>query len=201
MYAVVWCCRLMMSWQWNIYRVPGLYEGNPVVKGGFVSQRASYVDLKCFHCLKNGSTVTILSDVSVILRKTDITLQLIYIVCSAREVGNPLVSLLYPHRFNEVERGVYWFHLVRLSVCGQNRVRSVSSTILVGSISYLHMLISNSRRCVAFNACFKIQQFAILANSSNLELWLCLILTWDPIWLNSVGNHEAAGGILRTRAF
>ena len=29
---------------------------------------------------------------------------------------------------------------VRLSVCGQNRVRSVSSTILIGSISYLHIL-------------------------------------------------------------
>ena len=26
-------------------------------------------------------------------------------------------------------------------------------------------------------------------------------LTWDPIWLNSVGNHEAAAGILRTQAF
>ena len=49
--------------------------------------------------------------------------------------------------------GVYWYHLVRLSVCGQNHVRSVSSTILIGSISYL---------------------------------------TWDPIWLNGMGNHEAA---------
>ena len=29
---------------------------------------------------------------------------------------------------------------VRLSVCGQNRVCSVFSTILVGSISYLHIL-------------------------------------------------------------
>ena len=45
---------------------------------------------------------------------------------------------------------------VRLSVCGQNRVRSVSSTILVGSISYLHILSSNLRRCVACNVCFKI---------------------------------------------
>ena len=36
----------------------------------------------------------------------------------------------YTPRFNKFERGVYWFHLVRLSVCGQNRVRSVSSTIL-----------------------------------------------------------------------
>ena len=43
----------------------------------------------------------------------------------------------YTPRFNEVERGVYWYHLVRLSVCGQNRVRSVSSTILIGSILYL----------------------------------------------------------------
>ena len=42
---------------------------------------------------------------------------------------------------------------VRLSVCGQNRVRSVSSTMLVGSISYLHILSSNFRRCVACNAC------------------------------------------------
>ena len=58
--------------------------------------------------------------------------------------------------FNKVERGVYLFHLVRLSVCGQNRVHSVSSTILIKSISYLHILSSNFRRCVACNACFKI---------------------------------------------
>ena len=48
---------------------------------------------------------------------------------------------------------------LRLSVCGQNRVRSVSSTILIGSISYLHILLSNLRRCVACNARFKIQKF------------------------------------------
>ena len=51
----------------------------------------------------------------------------------------------YTPRFNEVEMGVYWFYLVRLSrlsVCGQNHVYSVSSTILIGSISYLHILSS-----------------------------------------------------------
>ena len=53
---------------------------------------------------------------------------------------------------------------VRLSVCGHNRVRSVSSTILIGSISYLHILSSNFRRCVACNARFKIQKFEILVN-------------------------------------
>ena len=45
---------------------------------------------------------------------------------------------------------------VRLSVCGQNRVPSVSSRILMGSISYLHILSSNFRRCVACNARFTI---------------------------------------------
>ena len=78
-----------------------------------------------------------------------------------------LWSLLYP-RFNEVERGVYWFHLVRLSVCGQNRVCSVFSTILVGSISYLHTSSCNLRKCVMCNVCFKILKIEILANSLNL---------------------------------
>ena len=85
-------------------------------------------------------------------------------------------SCNYTPRFNEVDRGVYWYHLVRLSVrpsvrlsvCGQNRVRSVSSTILIGSISYLHILWSNLRKCVACNARFKIQKFEILANFLNL---------------------------------
>ena len=42
--------------------------------------------------------------------------------------------------YKSVPLKIYWFHLVRLSVCGQNRVHSVSSTILIGSISYLHIL-------------------------------------------------------------
>ena len=27
----------------------------------------------------------------------------------------------------------------------------------------------------------------------NFSLWLCLVLTWVPIWINSMGNHGAAG--------
>ena len=38
---------------------------------------------------------------------------------------------------------------VCLSVCGQNRVRSVFSTILARPISYFHILSTNFRRCVA----------------------------------------------------
>ena len=29
---------------------------------------------------------------------------------------------------------------------------------------------------------------------SNLHVGPVNILTWDPIWLNGMGNHEAAGG-------
>ena len=105
---------------------------------------------------------------------------------------------LYP-RFNDVETGVYSFHLVRLSDCGKKRVRSVSSTILVGFITYLHILSNNFRRCAACMVCIKIHNIEILANSLNLQLWHGLLLTWDPIWLHSIGNHGAAGYILRTQ--
>ena len=107
---------------------------------------------------------------------------------SQPRVGLMNLSLLYP-RLNEVERRVYWFHLVRpsvcpsvrLSVCGQNRVRTVSSIIiLIGSISYLRILSSNFRRCVTCKVYF-------------LFFFNCLLLTWDPMWPNSMGNHEAAG--------
>ena len=99
-----------------------------------------------------------------------------------------LVSIYTP-RFNKVERGVYWYHLVRLSVClsvrlsvcGQNCVRSVSSTILIGSISYLHILSSNFRRCVVCNAHFKIQttlegmlRVKFVSRLKNLIFWQIL---------------------------
>ena len=57
---------------------------------------------------------------------------------------------------------------VRLSVCGQNGVRSVSYTILTGSISYVHMLSSNFRRCVVCKGYGKIKKIEFLANFLNL---------------------------------
>ena len=57
---------------------------------------------------------------------------------------------------------------VGLSICGQNHVCSVASTIPARSISYLHILSNNFRRCVACKVCFKIQKFAILVNFLNL---------------------------------
>ena len=52
------------------------------------------------------------------------------------------------------------------SVCGQNSVCSVSSTILVGSTSYLHiLLLSNFRRCVTCLIFGKFLEFATLTLS------------------------------------
>ena len=107
---------------------------------------------------------------------------------------NQLISIDYTPRFprfNEVERGVYWYHLVRLSVCpsiclsicGQNRVHSVSSTILIGSISYLQILLSNFRRCVEWNARFKIKNLGC-----NMTQWYGL--SWGG------GGYPQNAGVL-----
>ena len=79
------------------------------------------------------------------------------------------------------------------SVCGHNRVRSVFSTILVGSISYLHILSSNFGRCVACKGYCKIPEFECLVIFWNLWLSFCLFLTWILMWIISMGNHWAVG--------
>ena len=74
----------------------------------------------------------------------------------------------------------------------ENRVRSVASIVLDGFFPYLIQMITSMRRCVARD---DLWPWPISSRSFDL------VLTWDPTWLNSVGNHEAAGGILRTQAF
>ena len=58
----------------------------------------------------------------------------------------------YTPRFNEIERVVYWFHLVCLSVC-PSVDRIVSARYLQ---QYLLVLSSNFGRCVTCTVCFKI---------------------------------------------
>ena len=74
----------------------------------------------------------------------------------------------------------------------ENRVRSVASIVLDGFFPYLIQMITSMRRCVT---CDDLWPWPISLRSFDL------VLTWDPTWLNSVGNHEAAAGILRTQAF
>ena len=66
----------------------------------------------------------------------------------------------------------------------ENCVRSVASIVLDGFFPYLIQIITSMRRCVA---CDDLWPWPISSRSFDL------VLTWDPTWLNSVGNHEAAG--------
>ena len=89
------------------------------------------------------------------------------------DVGVPSTRLVIPPASTKLKGGYTGITLsvclsVRLSVCGQNRVCSVSSTILIRSISYLHIISSNFRRCITCNARCKIKKCEILANFLNL---------------------------------
>ena len=87
------------------------------------------------------------------------------------------------------------------SICRPSHIRpasyvcSVPLTVLVGSISYLYILPSNFRRSVTFKVSCKISKFTFLAICLNFLLWLHLVLTWDLMWITSMGNHGVAGGI------
>ena len=64
--------------------------------------------------------------------------------------------------------GLFILRDVRPSICGRNRVRSITCTILATSISYLHILLSNFGWCVPCNDFWKIPKFEFLTNFSNM---------------------------------
>ena len=111
----------------------------------------------------------------------------VHCLFNAKPLLNQCWDLLYPSH-NELVRGVYWFHSVRLSIClsirPTSRVCSVALTVLVGSISYLYILSSNFRRCVACK---------FVAKFLNLNCWqffkICnfdFVLFWLGIWCKSL---------------
>ena len=79
-----------------------------------------------------------------------------------------VVVILYSYTPHSTKLGILISPCLSVSpsVCGQNRVHSVSPIILAGSISYLHILSSNFRRCVAYKGFWK--KFEVLAKSLNL---------------------------------
>ena len=95
-------------------------------------------------------------------------------------------SLLYPPLQRSWKGGILVSPCpsVRLSICGHNRVRSVSSTILVGSISYIHILSSNFRRCAAYKVCIT------FTNTTFWQIiWFCnfdFVFFWLGIQYESV---------------
>ena len=76
-----------------------------------------------------------------------------------------------------------------LSIFGRKAVKLNHS---LTHFPYLAQMITSMRKC---GACDDLWPWPISSRSFDL------VLIWDPTWFNSVGNHEAAGGILRTQAF
>ena len=64
---------------------------------------------------------------------------------------------------------------VRLSIRRQNRIRSVSSTILTGSISYLHIVLTDFRRSFALKMFVKFEnlRFWQFLKNCNFDCALC----------------------------
>ena len=122
-------------------------------------------------CIKLGSSLVIWNGYMVLPYMAYMTWQ-----CKEIQHQYAWYSLSYTPWINEVESGVHWFHVVRPSVClsacpsvcGQNHAHSVTSTIVAGSISYLHILSSSFRRCGARNKFCKILKFEILSIFLNM---------------------------------
>ena len=81
------------------------------------------------------------------------------------EINQPLTKLYLIIRSC---KGVYWFLSVHPSPA--SCVRSVAPTVLVGSISYLYILSSDFRRCVACKVSFKIWIFGNFLKCVTLTL-------------------------------
>ena len=91
--------------------------------------------------------------------------------------------------------GVSWFCFVRLSVCPPvrpsvcrpNRVSSVFSTILARSISNLHILSTNFRRCVTCQAFERNLKFEFLLKFFLFhDFW-----TVTPVWVHQWLQNDA----------
>ena len=95
----------------------------------------------------------------------------------------------------------------------ENHVHSVMFSVLDRLFPYLPQTITTIRGCGVCKVYKKILKLKFFANFSdflaftlkriyNSAYFHCIFfLTWDLIWINSVGNHGAVGGNLRMQTF
>ena len=94
-------------------------------------------------------------------------------------------SLCFHLRLCNMIKWYVWHMSICPSVRPASRVRSVAPTVLVGSISYLHILSSNFWRCVACKVACKISKFEFLA----VFFFKFVTLTLSCFDLGSDVNH------------
>ena len=73
-------------------------------------------------------------------------------------------------------------------------VRSEAPTVLVGSISYLHI-----SYCATSEGVLHAKFLEKCKNIGNFLNFVTLVLNWDLMWITSVGNHGVATGISERR--
>ena len=101
-------------------------------------------------------------------------------------VSYELCYVIIPH--STKLKGVYWYHLVRLSVrqCVCPSVDRIVSALYLLQYSpdpfHIYTSCQATSDSVSRGKFFKIRKFEVLANPSNLSFLLCLVLTWHPLW-------------------
>ena len=99
--------------------------------------------------------------------------------CNTRPIIRTTRLIYYTHRLNEVERWIYWFPAVRSSVRLLTKIMSALYRQQY-SMDPFHIYTSYEAECML---CVN-----VIAKTFNLSF-----LTWDPIWINSMGSNGAAG--------
>ena len=107
--------------------------------------------------------------------------------CACMSTGLNALSNNYTPRFNEVERGYTGF---TMSVCPSVHLWTESCPLCIfKNTCPIHFifahLIKQLQKVCHISSLFR--------NSKILNFDICLLLTWDPTWLSSMGNHGAAG--------
>ena len=111
---------------------------------------------------------------------------------------------IHPLLYNEVGffvclEGGYWFHSVRPSVHPSVRPSRIPcplcSAFSSGWIHFIciHLIKQLQKVCRVQSFWQNCKNLIFGIFFLNLQLWLCLHLTWDLMWITSMGNHEAAG--------
>ena len=90
--------------------------------------------------------------------------------------------------------GVYWFHSVRLSVPPSVRPSVLCRLCSAYSSGWIHFIFTHLIKQLQKVCCME-------SFLQNFKIWICvnflkfvtLTLSWDLMWVTSMGNHGAAG--------
>ena len=113
--------------------------------------------------------------------------------------GFVFVSLLYPPHNKVVGGYIDFTPSVRPSVRPPRIPCPRCSAYCFGWIHFIFIRRYQATSDVSRVIFLKIVKIWIFGIFLNLQLWLCRVLTWNLVWITSMGNHGVAGGISERR--